>query len=379
VRVLYTTILLPGLRRTGAEVASQGFVDALRALGHDVTVLGYRRTGTEPPVAPGDVTVGDRHIETAGSGLRAAGWMASAMLTRRPYTTTKFVSRAYRDAVAVRLRHAPPDLVVVDHARMGWLVPRGGFPDAPFVLIAHNVEHRLYAGLAEAGGRRGPLHRREAARILEVERRLCGDAREVWTLTSADAEALGALGARTRSFGIPPVGVPAAPPAPSIDAAVLGGWHWESNAAGLRWLAGDVAPHLGGLVVDVGGASAEPIAGETAGLRVRGPVPDALAFLQSARVVAVPSVAGAGVQVKTLDAIASGRRVVATPTAMRGIDDPPPTVRVASAPADFAAALRDAAAAPDDRAASDAGRAWARARTARFRAELAGALAEVTG
>src|SRR3954468_11409606 len=91
-------MLLPGLRRTGAEVASQGFIDALREIGHDVTVLAYRRVGTDPPRAPGDVVVADRHIETDAAPLRAAGWMGRALLTRQPYTTTKFVSRAYRRA-----------------------------------------------------------------------------------------------------------------------------------------------------------------------------------------------------------------------------------------------------------------------------------------
>jgi polysaccharide biosynthesis protein PslH len=131
---------------------------------------------------------------------------------------------------------------------------------------------------------------------------------------------------------------------------------------------------LSGLDVHVGGADAEPIAAGAPGVTVRGRVPDALEFLQTARAIAVPSVSGGGVQIKTLDAIASGRPVVATSVALRGIDDPPATVRVADDPAGFAAALAAAAAAPPDPAAEREAQAWVGARGQAFTEAVAGAL-----
>jgi hypothetical protein len=364
VRVLFLTMFMPGLRRTGAEVATHGFVGALREAGHDVTLLGYRRAGTDPPLDAGDHVVADRHIETEAAGIHALGWMARAVATRLPYTQAKYVSRGYRAAVSREL-DAAPDAIVLDHARMGWLVPRGGWP-APFALVAHNVEHELYAELARQGGARHLADAREARLIRRAEETLVPRAAEVWTLTESDAEKLGALGARrTRSFAIPSTGSAQPPGAATHDVSVLGGWHWKSNAAGLRWFVDDVVPHLEGLDVRVGGASAEPIAGDRPGVRVVGPVPDALAFLQSGRAIAVPSVAGAGVQVKTLDAIAAGRPLVATPTAMRGIDDPPPTVHVAEDGRSFADALRAAVAQGAAGGAAEA-QEWANTRRERF-------------
>lgn len=364
-------MFMPGLRRTGAEVATQGFADALRQAGHDVTLLGYRRAGTEPPLHPGDVVVADRHIETQAAGVHAAGWMARALLTRMPYTQAKYVSRGYRRAVAAALEGRPPHAIVLDHARMGWLVPPSSWA-VPFALVAHNVEHRLYAELATQRGLRRLADAREARLIRRAEEQLVPRAAEVWTLTDADAAVLAGLGARrARSFAIPSTGAAPLPGAARHDVSVLGGWHWKSNAAGLRWFVEQVVPLLTGLEVHVGGASAEPIAGGRSGLHVRGPVPDALAFLQEGRVIAVPSVAGAGVQVKTLDAIAAGRPLVATPTAMRGIDDPPATVRVAETPAAFAAALRAAVASTAEaQAQAGAAQAWAAARRTRFVADV---------
>jgi hypothetical protein len=49
--------------------------------------------------------------------------------------------------------------------------------------------------------------------------------------------------------------------------------------------------------------------------------------MAQAKVVAIPTLSGGGIQIKTLDAIASGSAIVATPVALRGISDPPATVQ----------------------------------------------------
>jgi glycosyltransferase involved in cell wall biosynthesis len=155
------------------------------------------------------------------------------------------------------------------------------------------------------------------------------------------------------------------------DVATLGSWTWTANGEGLRWFVEHVVPRLPeGVDVHVGGAGAEPIAGD-APVTLHGRVPDAMEFLQGARVVAAPSVAGSGVQVKTLDAIAAGRPVVATPVATRGLANLPPAVRVAETPEAFAAAVAEALRSP----AGDAdGHAWAQARTDAFVDQVRAAL-----
>src|SRR5687768_12070806 len=120
-RVLFLTTVLPGERVTGGEVVSGSFIDALVALGHDVRVVGYRRKEHTPPEDPNEVVADERHIETSDAGVTAALWMARAVLTRRPYSVTKYRSRAYRRAVAELVAEEPPGLVIVDHAQIGWI------------------------------------------------------------------------------------------------------------------------------------------------------------------------------------------------------------------------------------------------------------------
>lgn len=377
-RILFLSTLLPGMRRTGSEVATQGFVDAMRHSGHDVTLLAYRRVSTTPPMALGDVAVGDRHIETLTAGARPAFWMMRALLTGRPYSVAKYVSRAYSRALAAALSRGRPELVVLDHAQMGWLVPRDGW-EVPLVYLAHNVEHSLHAQMSRHAGMRAWAHRREERHIRVVEKAILDRASEIWALSRDDAAALDALapGLPSRVFDIAPVAVPASPGLAVHDVVTLGGWHWKPNAAGLRWFVNEVAPHLEDHDLDVlvGGGAGEAIVGDRRGLHAIGPVPDAMDFLQSGRIVIIPSTAGAGVQVKTLDAIASGRRVIATSTAMRGIADPPSTVRTVDDPAQFAAEIvRGLQADPDHRASEEA-RAWATVRTSRFESAVQAAVA----
>lgn len=374
--VLFLTTILPGDRRTGSEVASAAFVEAMRAAGRRVVVLGYRRLGTDPPRHADDVAAADRRIETRGAGVRALGWMAGAFARRIPYSVAKYRSRAYRGAVDQLLGEGP-DAVVLDHAQMAWALPPGG-PGRPWAYIAHNVEHDLYRAAGERG--RGPLalvNRREARRIEAVERALAAAATRVWALSEADARGLESLGAPApRRFDLAPaeVGETGGDVEAHHDVGLLGTWTWEANAAGLRWFLDEVWRRLPGSVgVAVAGAGAPELPD---GVTRAGVVPDARAFLRAARVVAIPSVAGSGVQVKTLDAIAAGVPVVATSLALRGIPDPPATVRVADGAEAFARALVEALAGPAD-GAEAAARAWAAERRARFEADVAAALEEL--
>jgi hypothetical protein len=199
---------------------------------------------------------------------------------------------------------------------------------------------------------------------------------QVWAITEGDGQAFSALApSRVRTFAVP--GRVADPPAgePEFDVGLLGTWTWGPNLRGLEWFLDHVLPLLpGGTSVHVAGRGAGAAAGRD-GVIVRGFVPDATAFMGAARVLAVPAVAGAGVQVKTLDAIGAGRRVVATPLALRGIDSPPLTLDIAESPQAFAAALTAAASAAHDPELRSRGAAWARKRAEAFRTAVSAAIA----
>lgn len=386
VRVLFLTTVLPGGLRGGGEIVAQSVVDALAGHGHEVSALGYRRPRSTAPELPGEVCVGVRPIETADAGRpRALVWMARALAAREPYSSAKYHSRAYLRAVRAALE-ADPGVVIVDHAQTRFAARHVGRPDPPLVFLAHNAEGDMYAQAAAAadGSRaRRWANSRESRRIGEAESELAGRAQQVWVLTEDDAAYFRNLepAADVRVLPVASMIGDRPEPAPaSCDVALIGTWNWGPNARGLEWFSEEVVPLLpAAMTVEVAGAGAEWLEARHPNVTVRGFVPDAEAFMSAARVVAVPSVAGGGVQVKTLDAIACGVPVVATRTATRGIGALPESVAVAEDAERFAAHLERLAASPErDRLRGEA-IAWSHDRRERLAASVTGFVAEVTG
>jgi polysaccharide biosynthesis protein PslH len=118
---------------------------------------------------------------------------------------------------------------------------------------------------------------------------------------------------------------------------LLGTWTWQPNQEGLQWFFECVYPRLPtSISIQVAGKGADWLQNRYPNVRYCGFVPDAQAFIAQAKVMAIPVVSGGGIQIKTLEAISSGVSIVATPTALRGITDYPRSVKVASAPQEFA-------------------------------------------
>jgi len=370
--ILFLTTVLPGERRVGGEIVSAHVIETMRSLGHDVRVLGYARPGYA--ARDGEVVVERRPIETRGASSWAARWLAQAFLGGNAYSVQKFAGGAYRAALERALSERAWDRIVIDHAQMGWLLPQLDCRQH-IIHISHNCEGLLYAEQAEQGNAlRRAVFSREARLMQELEIRLARTARSVWTLTQAQTKAFREMGASSVTLlPVPPMPLPKAfrLPEPDCDVAMLGTWSWGPNRAGLDWFCREVAPLVPDLRIQVGGSGAEDLRGRFANVGILGRVADAADFLAGARVIAVPSVKGDGIQIKTLDAIAIGRPVVATPFALRGIDELPARVRAAQSPRAFADALRAALAKAPDASADD----WQAQRRARFSNALRDALA----
>lgn len=372
-KILYCTTVLPSRRRTGGEIASQSFIDALRQAGHEVSVLGYRRPDDASPLGLGEVLVGVRPIESEGAGLRSVAWLLSALLSGRPYSCEKYVSAAYRSVLKECLSAASQCVVILDHAQVAFLA--SDLPsDVSVVFVAHNVEAQLYQSqvLPQRSIIRRWLLGREAELIGALETGLSERAAQTWVLTEHDARAFQEAGGgkaviRCDLPGLARTEGNFVENEICWDAGLIGTWTWGANAQGLQWFIDAVVPLLpADLRVAVAGKGGEGIVnGSVANL---GFVPDAMEFMRSCRVVCIPSVAGGGVQIKTIDAIASGRPIVATSVALRGIGDPPASVAVGDSPERFAACIADALA---SRAACSAEAIdWAKERSGRFERQI---------
>ncbi len=342
---LFISSLLPEPEpRTGFEIANAAIVRAYEDAGVRLTKVGFRRPGAPAP-REGEILLGDLVIENAGAGTaRKAGWVLRALRLGLPVSGAKLRVLSH-DRLLQRLAEAGRfDGVILNSVQMPAAYPVL-LRTAPAVFVAHNVEAisaRENAGRAE-GRLQRLLFEREARLVGRVETELCRTACAVHTLTREDAETLG-LGASERALPLPlSLGRP-----PRVDdgrrdhdVGLIGTWSWAPNRAGLDWFLDEVVPRL---PADLSVAIAGQIDGRAptvpANVRFLGRVPDAQGFVHAARILALPTIAGTGVQLKTLEMLEEGLPAVATGRALRGIDgERPAHLTVTDDPQAFAEAL----------------------------------------
>jgi len=294
-----------------------------------------------------------RPIESASSRIATLRWMVSALLTRRPYSEVKFRSRHLHKRVREFLPEA--DLVVIDHIQLGYLAHRVDHPR--IVLIEHNDEAGQYEALADLADRavKRWLYRREARRIGHREATVPARVACTVFLDAADRNAVGSRLVDSVHDGWSTVLPPSVESCASddiqdeVDATqdllLFGNWSWGLNLAGLNWFLRAVVPLL---PPDVRPAVAGPgLPPRIDGVTVLGFVNDLAEEARRARILAIPSVAGTGVQIKTLQAIAFARPIVCTTMATRGIDHPPDWIHSVGNAADFAKTVAGILSAPD--------------------------------
>jgi polysaccharide biosynthesis protein PslH len=247
-----------------------------------------------------------------------------------------------------------PDVAVVGHdMAAAWAadLPR----ELPAVLTCHNLTWRWYESRAR---RAGPLAasglRAEACRYRRHVVRALPRFHTAVAVSTLEADELRALG-RTRVELIPTgVDTLALRPAPEEPGPArllfTGTMSYPPNHQGIRWFAREVWPlvraELPGAQLDIVGKDPpDDLRALDAidGVTVHGFVESMAPFFARAHAVVVPILAGAGIRVKIIEAMAAGRAVVSTPLGCEGLAglEPGRHLLVAAEPQAFAdAALR---------------------------------------
>lgn len=341
-KVLFLTTILPSQQRVGTEVASQAFIDGLRQNGCQVSVVGYMRKGDYFEIGSNEILVEKRYIETKTAKWHSLIWLILSFVFKLPYSAAKYYSRAYVRLVKSKLNSKQYHVVVIDHSQLAWLVKLVD-KKSKVIFIPHNIEHELYLSHLKGTSNflKQWIYSREAQLVKKMEMELSKNSTEVWALTEHDATYFSSLeGAnKVRVLALPPG--PAKPTNQPIekvfDIGLIGNWMWKFNEEGLRWFLNSVYPDLpSNLSVHVAGKGADWLKGKYSNVIYEGFVPNAQVFMAQAKVVVLPMRDGGGIQIKTLDAIASGSVIVATPTSLRGISSPLPSIKVAEQPDEFA-------------------------------------------
>lgn len=358
----------------GSEVASQAIINALSESGHQLSVTGFVRKNETYKAHAGEISAGTRDIETRQAGLNKYIWLTKSLLTHTPYSIVKFQSSTYAQLVNRLMKETHFDLAIVDHVQMNWIIDTLP-PRMPLIGVTHNVEHKMYGSFAKAGDKslRSLVFSRESQLLAEVEIRYLKRLQHLWVFTEDDAKHYRSINKTAVSIATLPatsVNV-SANGRKEFDIGLIGSWSWAANEEGLRWFIDNVYPHLSAdMSIHIAGSGAEWLNDKYENISYQGFVDNVQEFLRKARVIAIPTLSGGGIQIKTLDAIASGSSIVATSLASRGIDDAPETMVTANASEEFANRLSEAVHNTQNPSTALAAMNWALGRKTRLTSEL---------
>lgn len=336
-RVLWLTPELPSPLGAGGGIRQWHMLDRLLEAGHSAVVVA--------PVHP-DEREGAERLRERGVDLRAYDRPPSrvretlALLRRRPSLAlaplreplTAWQVDVFWTAVAPLVPDEAFDVVNVNHDWAADWIRRIDTRGAKRVLTLENITWSYYENRARsAGGARGRAFAAEAARWRRYDLDRFGDYDALVTVSEHDAELL-ARETPTRVEPIPsgvdtaalhPGPVPAGAPPALIFTGTMS---WPPNAEGLRWLLREVWPRVREAVPDarllaVGGGPPEDVRRLAAAddrVELPGRVPELEPWFERASVVVIPILSGAGIRLKVLDALASGRAIVSTTMGAEG-------------------------------------------------------------
>jgi glycosyltransferase involved in cell wall biosynthesis len=278
--------------------------------------------------------------------------MARSLLTKQPWMMVRDDRRAMRHLIDRLLAERRFDVVHADQLNMGQYA--GRVPGAFKILDAHNALWLLYKRLWETTpvGPRKWLLGRDWRLLKAYEGRLVRQFDAVLAVSHEDKAALQQAAGQAVDIAVIPIAIDTgevkmikreAEPAHILH---LGTMYWPPNIDAVKWFVHQVYPLIRqqrpDVQFDVVGARppAELLALNDAGLgiNVTGYVEDPTPCQRQAAVVVIPLLAGGGMRVKILNALAEGIPIVSTALGCEGIQvTPGKDILIGNAPEEFAA------------------------------------------
>jgi glycosyltransferase involved in cell wall biosynthesis len=350
--VLLLTQVLPYPPDSGPKVKTWNVLKYLVER-HEVTLVSFVRGDQSPYEAHLRQYCRAVHTVPMKRGVVRDGLaMVRSVLTGQPWMMVRDDRRAMRHLIDRLVAEQRFDVAHADQLNMGQYAQR--VPSAFKILDAHNALWLLYKRLWEtmSPGMRKWLLGRDWRLLKAYEGRLVREFDAVLAVIHNDEAALREAAGEPVDILVIPITVDTAevtPVARHADAdhiLHIGTMYWPPNIDAVRWFVDEIYPLIRqqrpDVVFDVVGArpSAELLALNDAGLgiNVTGYVEDPTPYQQCAAVMVVPLLAGGGMRVKILNAMAEGIPIVSTTLGYEGIEvTPGRDILVGDTPEAFAA------------------------------------------
>jgi polysaccharide biosynthesis protein PslH len=353
-KILLLTQVFPYPPDSGPKIKTWNLIKQL-ARQHEITLVSFVR---------GDQTEDVRHLaqyceRVITVPMERSLWMDGRALARSltsgiPWIILRDDRGAMRQAIRQVTDGEVFDIVQAD--QLGMAQYALGVTGGKKVLDDHNAVWQLYQRLWETlplgalkllWGREWPLLKKYEG---QVGRQFDG----IFAVSQADRAALEEVMGQAGKVRIVPITVDADEVFPvhrepkSDHILSMGTMFWQPNIEGVMWFAREIYPRIQaerpGAVVDILGARPPKaivrLAQSEPAIHVTGYVPDPTPYLEKAGVMIVPLLAGSGMRVKILQALAQEIPIVTTTIGCEGIEvEHGRHVLIADTPEEFARAV----------------------------------------
>ena len=336
-KLLILTNKLPYPPRDGGSIASLNMMTGLFEAGNQITCLALNTA--KHPYPPEQIPKELREkILFLGvdcdSSIKVWQLGSNLLFSRTPYIAERFNIHAFRIALTELLHKEPFDIIQLEGPYMGlYLDLIRSVSKAKVALRAHNVEHLLW--------QRNARHERSlpkkwylnnmARRLKRLELEVASRADLLIPISDWDASYFTKQGLQ-KPFLTIPAGLdmedyPFTELPATQDIFFIGALDWLPNQEGLLWFIRKVFPLL---LAELPGLRFH-VAGRNASRQIRkrlihpsityhGELRDAVGFMQAHRLMVAPLLAGSGIRIKIIEAMALGRPVVTTSAGIEGIE-----------------------------------------------------------
>ena len=327
---------LPYPPRDGGSIATLNLMTGLRDAGHRITLLAINTRKHPFPVdrIPHSVSDSIRIMAVdADTSIQPLAMAGNLLFSREPYIASRFRLTGFADALEQLLSEETFDLIQLEGPYLGHYLPlirrRCG---CKVSLRAHNAEHQIWS--RKADHETHPFRRwylkNLARRLYNFELGVAEASDLIVPISPVDEARFREMGIRIPMLTIPAgLSITRYPPStlplePTLF--FIGALDWLPNQEGLEWFLERVFPQVVGRVrglrFHVAGRNApEQMINKLKHPQItfHGEVEDAIAFMQSYRVMVAPLMTGSGIRIKVLEGMAMGRPVLTTAVGIEGI------------------------------------------------------------
>ncbi len=321
--------------RDGGALATLNMARGMAQLGHHAVLLAINtqkhpgKTEEIPEKIRSAVSMLGVDHDTTPKPLAALG---NFFFSAKPYNATRFESVQYRQTLAGLLENENFDVIQMEGPYLQYCIPliRRHFSGL-LSLRAHNLEHEIWRGVAEATsglGKKSYL-RNLAWRLRRFETCLLDRIDALIPISEADEQKFTDMGWKGPTQVIP-AGLTREYPEPrwkrDLSIGYLGALDWEPNVHGLKWFVREVLPAIRerfpGIAVHVAGRNPDQktaVLLDERPVTFHGEIENARDFINRHPVMVVPVFSGSGIRIKILEAMALGRVVITTRKGIEGI------------------------------------------------------------